>query len=168
MTRRSLRGYFLLQNQDGSEKKFFEFDAFISYAEEDVDFAHEALKTKVQNKYPTAKLCYHSEHFLPGRSIPESIVNAVNCSRKTVCVLSEHFLVSEWCIYEFKMANLEKIYKRGDQDSLLILMLGSINLERVPVDIMTYLKSRSYIEVPKNVNESDDFWNHIISAIMEE
>ncbi|KAK3085929.1 hypothetical protein FSP39_010899 [Pinctada imbricata] len=168
MTRRSLRGYFLLQNQDGSEIKCFEFDAFVSYAEEDTHFGHDTLKSKVLSKYPSAKLCYHKEHFLPGRSIPESIVNAVNCSRKTVCVLSEHFLASEWCIYEFKMANLEKIYKRCDQNSLLVLKFGNVNLDSLPADIMIYLKSRSYMEIPYKIDDSDGFWDLIVNAIMDE
>ncbi|KAK3086040.1 hypothetical protein FSP39_012518 [Pinctada imbricata] len=127
-----------------------------------------ALKSKVQSKNPAAKLCYHKEQFIPGSDVAENIVNAVNCSRKTVCVLSEYFLASEWCIYEFKMANLEKIYKRGDQNSLIILMLGSINTDCVPADIMTYLNSRSYLEVPSNIDEFDVYWDHIISVVIDE
>ncbi|KAK3086921.1 hypothetical protein FSP39_025483 [Pinctada imbricata] len=168
MTRRSLRGYFTLQDTKGSARKYYEFDAFISYAEEDSEFSYNTLKSEILNLDPSVRLCYHQEHFVPGSNICENIVNAVHCSRKTICVVSKHFMESQWCKYEFNMAHMEKIHNRGDQNSLLFLMLGDIKSDYVPATMMVYLQSESYLKVPGNKEDSVTFWNHVYNAIIEE
>ncbi|KAK3085566.1 hypothetical protein FSP39_005396 [Pinctada imbricata] len=168
LTRRSLRGYFNRQNGTGNRRKYFEFDAFISFAEEDRTFAFECLTSEILDRQPSLKLCYHHIHFLPGSGIAENIVNAVHNSRKTICVLSKHFLVSEWCLYEFNMANFEKIYNRGDENSLIILILGHVSYDRIPVTMMSYLQSTSYIEVPEENDDRRVLWNNICDAIHDD
>ncbi|GIY34090.1 protein toll [Caerostris extrusa] len=92
-----------------------EFDAFISFSHRDQDFAiTELIKVKIfygfpglssffsfagiEEKVPDIRLCLHYKHFLPGEYIQENIVRAVECSKRTVLVLSRNFLESEWCL----------------------------------------------------------------------
>ena len=39
-----------------------------------------------------------------GTSIMENITEAIYGSRKTICVISRHYLESEWCSREIQMA----------------------------------------------------------------
>ncbi|CAL8303110.1 unnamed protein product [Arctogadus glacialis] len=50
------------------------------------------------------RLCLHHRDFQPGRSIMENITEAIYGSRKTICVISRHYLESEWCSREIQMA----------------------------------------------------------------
>ena len=40
----------------------------------------------------------------PGKPIIENISDAIYGSRKTICVISHHYLESEWCSREIQMA----------------------------------------------------------------
>ena len=41
---------------------------------------------------------------LKGKPIIENITDAIYSSRKTICVISRHYLQSEWCSREIQIA----------------------------------------------------------------
>ncbi|XP_046579574.1 toll-like receptor 4 [Haliotis rubra] len=86
------RGYLLVKE----EEEEFEFDAFISYADEDRGLVVRNMRQRLE-EMQGLKLCIHHRDFLVGEAIAANILNAVKSSRKTVIVLSRHFLKSYWC-----------------------------------------------------------------------
>ena len=94
-------------------KDTFIFDAFISYAEEDGDFAVNESIAQLED-LRGLQLCLISKRdFRPGTEIAANITEAITKSRKTIIVLSENSLHSNWCMFEFNMARMESIYIHG-------------------------------------------------------
>jgi len=71
-----------------------DYDAFLSYAEEDEDCASlvlEALETDAG-----LRCIVHTRDFEAGATIMDNIVRAVSLSRCTVLVVSKDYLKSQW------------------------------------------------------------------------
>ncbi|XP_027003638.2 toll-like receptor 21 [Tachysurus fulvidraco] len=99
------------------------YDAFISYNSADEEWVMEELLPNLEGS--GFRVCLHHRDFEPGRNIVDNIVAAVYNSRKTVCVVSQNFLRSEWCSLEIQLAS----YRLFDemQDVLLLVFLESIH-----------------------------------------
>lgn len=99
------------------------YDAFISYNSADEDWVMEQLLPNLEGS--GFRLCLHHRDFEPGRNIVDNIVAAVYNSRKTMCVVSQNFLRSEWCSLEIQLAS----YRLFDemQDVLLLVFLEYIH-----------------------------------------
>lgn len=53
------------------------------------------------------RLCLHFRDWTPGDWIPDQIVQSVDKSRRTVIILSKHFVDSVWSRLEFKAAHAQ-------------------------------------------------------------
>ncbi|XP_017561575.1 toll-like receptor 21 [Pygocentrus nattereri] len=100
------------------------YDAFISYNSADEKWVMEQLLPNLEGNGSVFRLCLHHRDFEPGRNIVDNIVAAVYNSRKTVCVVSQNFLRSEWCSLEIQMASYRLFHEM--QDVLLLVFLESI------------------------------------------
>ncbi|XP_055958219.1 toll-like receptor 4 [Patella vulgata] len=155
------RSYHQIHTQND---EFFEFDAFISYAEDDRLFVDQ-MRLKVEEE-AGLKLCLHNRDFLPSLPIAEGIVTAVKTSRKTVLVMSPEFVESYWCLYEMNMADMES--KHTGRDVLLILLYKNIKRDKIPATVMYQIKSHTYIVYPNtndNPHEMNTFWGKFKQAI---
>ncbi|XP_067658196.1 toll-like receptor 4 [Haliotis asinina] len=140
----------------------FEFDAFISYADEDRRFVVEDVRQILEGRLGL-RLCIHHRDFLVGEAIAANILNAVKSSRKTVIVLSRHFLRSYWCKYEVEMAKMESIY--SGRNTLLVVVLESIPVKDLPSDIVQLMRDDSYVEYTNDREGRELFWQNIERAI---
>jgi Leucine-rich repeat (LRR) protein len=78
------------------------YDVFLSYANEDEAYVTELITWLERDNNFVA--CYHSRNFVLGVSVIENVERAVTRSKRTICYLTDNFLKSEWCIWEFTMA----------------------------------------------------------------
>ncbi|VDH95155.1 Hypothetical predicted protein [Mytilus galloprovincialis] len=111
------------------------------------------------------RLCLHHRDFIAGYEIAENITNAIHNSRKVVCVLSEDFLKSEWCMYEFNIALIERTVARHDHNMVIMLRLGRVHAKNIPLEIMNILKEDTYIEYPENEDDRGIFWDDFADAL---
>ena len=107
------------------EEEECEYDAFISYNSADEEWVVKELVPNLEGNAPSFRLCLHHRDFEPGRYIVDNIVSAVYRSRKTVCVVSQHFLRSEWCSLEIQLASYLLFHELRD---VLVLVF----LEHIP------------------------------------
>ncbi|XP_071502711.1 toll-like receptor Tollo [Diadema antillarum] len=122
-----------------------EFDAFISYSQQDDEFVLRYMVPLLEDKQQQPlSVCLHHRHFLPGECIAANIVRAVARSRRIVLVLSENFLLSEWCMYEFRMAHLQALQERTN--SILIVKLGNFSRESIDPALDAHLRSTTYLD----------------------
>ncbi|XP_049727415.1 toll-like receptor 13 [Elephas maximus indicus] len=103
-------------------EKDFTYDAFVSFTATDEQWVYEELVLALEEGgQPTSKLCLHHRDFEPGVDIFENIQNAINTSRKTLCVVSSHYLHSEWCRLEVQLASIKMFYEHEDVIILIFL-----------------------------------------------
>ncbi|XP_071124657.1 toll-like receptor 4 [Mytilus edulis] len=152
-------GYHRLETED-----HYQFDAFVSYADSDRHFTKDEMVDYLE-KQRDFRLCIHHRDFIAGCGIAENITNAIHNSRKIVCVLSEDFMKSEWCMYEFNIALTESTVSRQGQNMIIMLRLGRIDMKNIPTEILYILKEDTYIEYPENENDRGIFWEDMAESL---
>ena len=162
MAKRGYKGSAHARNID--QRSLFQYDAFISYADEDrVIILKNVISQLEENS--DLKLCIHERDFIPGCDIAENIANAIRDSRRTVCFVSNNYLSSHWCMYEFNMALMERIHARGEDSMLILVLLNNMDSKRAPMSMMEFIQSSTYIEFPEDPTYQSLFWSKLSEAI---
>ncbi|XP_019645565.1 PREDICTED: toll-like receptor 13 [Branchiostoma belcheri] len=143
------------------EKKF---DAFVSYNHNDRAWVMDELVPHLEDR-EEFRLCLDYRDFVPGAPITDNIVNAIYDSRKTVCLVTEEFLKSEWCEMEVQMAT----YRLFDEqvDVLILVFLEDIPdraLHRYH-RLRRLMCKRTYLEWPKDPQGKALFWERLKEAL---
>ncbi|XP_052873869.1 toll-like receptor Tollo [Anopheles cruzii] len=120
------------------------FDAFVSYSASDEAFVAEELAPSLETGDPAYRLCLHYRDFPVGAYLADTIQQAVESSRRTIMVLSENFLQSEWCRFEFKSAHHAVL--RDRRRRLIVIVLGEVPQKDLDPDIRLYLKTNTYLQ----------------------
>ncbi|XP_071137904.1 toll-like receptor 4 [Mytilus edulis] len=146
--------------QKTHEKKIYSYDAFVSYESNDRSFVHGQLLRKLEND-AGLKLCIHQRDFLPGRDIAENITSAIHDSRKIVVIMSQNYLDSYWCMFEYNMARVESIYSRNKEHILFLVFLQQMSPGSLPLLVLELVQSQSYIEYPNDEYGDTVFWEKL-------
>ena len=136
------------------------FDAFISYSPKDDIFAREILASELENEHIVSgessssddcvmpplgrRVClYHRD--LPGANqfVADTILQATEASRRTILILSENFLKSEWSRYDYK-SGLHQALRVG-RKRLIVILLGDIAPRDLDPDLRLYLKTSTVL-----------------------
>lgn len=127
--------------QDDCEKPF---DAFISYSSKDEAWVAEELAPALEQGENPYKLCLHYREFpVPGGFPGDAIAQAVDASKRTIMVLSQNYIKSEWCRFEFKSAHHNVL--RDRRKRLIVIVLGEVCHKDLDPEICLYLKSNNYL-----------------------
>ncbi|XP_050026248.1 toll-like receptor Tollo [Dermacentor andersoni] len=135
-------GVRVFQRAPAEEEKLF--DAFVSYSKKDEAFVAQILAPELECGSPPYRLCLHYRDLpMAGGYLTDAISEAVESSRRTIVILSEHFLKSEWCRYEFKSAHHEVLH--GCSHRLVVVFLGRVSFRELDPDIRLWLKSSTFL-----------------------
>nr|UZH24403.1 TLR23h [Mugilogobius chulae] len=140
------------------------YDAFVSYNVHDEEWVYRELLPVLEGEQGW-KLCLHHRDFQPGKPIVENITDAIYSSRKTLCVISRHYLQSEWCSREIQMASVRLFDEH--KDVLLLVFLEDLP----PWHLSPYyqmrrlMKKRSYLSWPRAAQSKDLFWHKLRQAL---
>ena len=145
-------------------RRVFEYDAFVSYHNNDVDWVRDELyknldeeggEQNLVDNLARFKLCIHARDFTPGIPIEDNIVRAIETSRKTILVLSKHYLTSGWCEFELQMALMESFDK--GRNLIIVVMLEPLNIEQMSKSVKLLIRRNTYIEWFENTNNKNQF-----------
>ncbi|XP_013192163.1 toll-like receptor Tollo [Amyelois transitella] len=134
------------------------FDAFVSYSSKDEAWVAEELVPMLERGDPSYKLCLHYRDIPMGSYAAENIMQAVETSRRTIMVLSENFIKSEWCRYDFKSAHHQVL--RDRRRRLIVILLGDVPQKDLDQDIKLYLKTNTYLHTSDKL-----FWEKLRFAL---
>ncbi|XP_071126444.1 toll-like receptor 4 [Mytilus edulis] len=143
-----------------SDDEQYEYDAFISYEEEDAAFVHNHLLLNLEED-AKLKLCIHKRDFQPGKDISENITSGIRNSRNVVAILSQTYLESYWCLFEYKMARMESIYVRDRENMFILVSLVDLSAINLPLCVLEKVHNQSYIEYPNDPSANSLFWNKL-------
>nr|WKF20657.1 TLR1 [Paralichthys olivaceus] len=143
-----------------------EFHAFVSYSQHDTDWVHDSLLPNLEGPAGGLRLCLHEKHFVPGKSVVENIINCVEKSRRSVFVLSAHFVKSDWCHYELYFASHQRL-SRGS-DSIVLVLLKPLPQYTIPskyYQLKSMMGRHTYLEWPQDQAKHRLFWANLRAAL---
>ncbi|KAA0191869.1 hypothetical protein HAZT_HAZT003854 [Hyalella azteca] len=141
-------GVRLFYKNDRSEDSSKVFDAFVSYSSKDEVFVTQILAPELERGSPSYKLCLHYRDFPVGAYVTDSILSAVESSKRTVLILSDNFIKSEWMRYEFRSAHHEVLRDRCRR--LIVILLGEVSMGDLDPDLRLYLKTNTWLRLNRN------------------
>ncbi|XP_049302807.1 uncharacterized protein LOC125775845 [Bactrocera dorsalis] len=121
------------------------FDAFISYAHQDADFVNHTLLPQLEQCEPPFRICTHERNWLAGAYIPEQIIESVEQSRRTIIVLSQHFIESDWARMEFRTAHQCSLNE--GRARIIMIKYGEITKsDLLDRELRAYLAMNTYLD----------------------
>lgn len=143
-----------------------EFHAFVSYSQHDADWVHNSLLPNLEGHAGGLRICHHEKDFVPGKTIIENIMTCVEKSRRSVFVLSAHFVKSEWCHYELYFASHQRLAQGSD--SVVLVLLEPLPQYLIPskyYQLKSMMGRHTYLEWPQDRAKHRLFWANLRAAL---
>ncbi|XP_035849708.1 toll-like receptor 2 type-2 [Sander lucioperca] len=158
------------------------FDAFVSYSERDASWVENLLVPELeeprendedsdQRMLRPLTLCLHKRDFLPGHWIVDNIMSAMERSRRTVFVLSENFVQSDWCRYELDFSHFQLFDGNAGGDEAILILLEPLSTDDIPkrfCKLRKLMSSTTYLEWPQDEERTGEFWRSLRHALRGE
>ncbi|XP_066488160.1 toll-like receptor 2 [Tiliqua scincoides] len=142
------------------------YDAFVSYSEHDSEWVENIMVQELELSNPPFKLCLHKRDFLPGKWIVDNIIDSMEKSYKTLFVLSEHFVQSEWCKYELDFSHF-RLFDENNDAAILILLepLPEKTIPKRFCKLRKLMNTKTYLEWPRDEDLQQIFWFNLKTAL---
>ncbi|XP_061849855.1 toll-like receptor 2 type-1 [Colius striatus] len=142
------------------------YDAFVSYSENDSDWVENIMVRELEQACPPFRLCLHKRDFVPGKWIMDNIIDSMEKSHKTLFVLSEHFVQSEWCKYELDFSHFRLFDENND--AAILVLLEPIQSQAIPkrfCKLRKIMNTKTYLEWPPGEQQQRMFWENLKEAL---
>ncbi|NXR56289.1 TLR22 protein, partial [Hippolais icterina] len=142
------------------------YDAFVSYSENDSDWVENTMVRELEQACPPFRLCLHKRDFVPGKWIVDNIIDCIEKSHKTLFVLSEHFVQSEWCKYELDFSHFRLFDENND--AAILVLLEPIQSKAIPkrfCKLRKIMNTKTYLEWPAGEEQQQMFWFNLKIAL---
>ncbi|KAF1605982.1 Toll-like receptor 2 type-1, partial [Eudyptes chrysolophus] len=142
------------------------YDAFVSYSENDSDWVENIMVRELEQACPPFRLCLHKRDFVPGKWIVDNIIDSIEKSHKTLFVLSEHFVQSEWCKYELDFSHFRLFDENND--AAILVLLEPIQSKAIPkrfCKLRKIMNTKTYLEWPLEEEQQQMFWENLKGAL---
>lgn len=83
--------------------EFYLYDVFVSYCDKNRDFILDELLPNIEQRQEIS-ICLHERDFQVGLSILENIIACMDRSKCLLLVVSQSFILSQWCQFEMHLA----------------------------------------------------------------
>ncbi|NXY75896.1 TLR21 protein, partial [Glareola pratincola] len=142
------------------------YDAFVSYSENDSEWVENIMVRELEQACPPFRLCLHKRDFVPGKWIVDNIIDSIEKSHKTLFVLSEHFVQSEWCKYELDFSHFRLFDENND--AAILVLLEPIQSKAIPkrfCKLRKIMNTKTYLEWPLEEEQQQRFWENLKGAL---
>uniref|UniRef100_A0A8B9F692 TIR domain-containing protein n=1 Tax=Amazona collaria TaxID=241587 RepID=A0A8B9F692_9PSIT len=121
---------------------------------------------ELEQACPPFRLCLHKRDFVPGKWIVDNIIDSIEKSHKTLFVLSEHFVQSEWCRYELDFSHFRLFDENND--AVILILLEPIQSQAIPkrfCKLRKIMNTKTYLEWPLDEEQQAIFWFNLKTAL---
>lgn len=139
------------------------YDAFVSFTSQDKDFVNTIVNNLEHGQTPY-RLSINYRDVPVAIYEKEAIQKFIESSHRTIIVLSPHYIRSENCMYELKIALHHSVESHGAHQLIIIEMDKQLN----PSDYYVYDDLNAALSSPYTTRISVDekrFWNHMRYAM---
>ncbi|XP_010955488.2 toll-like receptor 4 isoform X1 [Camelus bactrianus] len=144
------------------------YDAFVIYSSQDEDWVRNELVKNLEEGVPPFQLCLHYRDFIPGVAIAANIIQeGFHKSRKVIVVVSQHFIQSRWCIFEYEIAQTWQFLSSRAGIIFIVLQKLEKSLLRQQVELYRLLSRNTYLEWEDTVLGRHIFWRRLRKALLE-
>ena len=148
------------RNGNCSEKK----KLFITYSSQDMDEITSHFIPKLKQHLLSWEVLTYQNDFLPGDSLIESIHKGVWESQAMLVLLTDNYVASHMCRYEFTEAETRTVTDKTFKLIVIVLRNGKSDIEHwinnLPESLETYAKSRVHLYFGEPL-----FWNKLKRAL---
>lgn len=98
-------------------------------------------------------------------------MNSMERSRRTIFVLSENFVRSDWCRYELDFSHFWLFEGDAGRDPAILILLEPLSKDDIPkrfCKLRKLLSSTTYLEWPQEEERVEEFWRSLRQALREE
>ncbi|KAJ8706365.1 hypothetical protein PYW08_010991 [Mythimna loreyi] len=151
------------KNEVVDDNTIFNYDVFVSYCNEDRGWVLDHLLPHMEQEC-SISACLHERDFLVGLSILENIVSCMDRSRSIMLILSQQFLLSQWCQFEMHLAQHRLLETR--REDLTLILLEEIPRRLRPNTLHYLMLTKTYIVWPKDEAERPIFWKRLKKTLI--
>ena len=148
------------------EMEQLQYHAYVAYNEEsafdDTWVTNDLLPNMEEGPEPL-RLCIKNRDFVPGHSITDSTNDDIHQSRKTILVLSQNFVNSNWCYHEMQMAQMR--FLDDNLDVLVLVLLDDIPENKITLSLRLLLCKKEYLRWPNDRAGQRLFWQRLKQEI---
>ncbi|KAK2163172.1 hypothetical protein LSH36_84g05051 [Paralvinella palmiformis] len=123
---------------EGEEK---EYDAFFSYSDDNQDWVLPLIRDLERRGF---RILFHRRDFHGGTPITVNVENAIDRSKRTVCVVSAAFVESNICMWEFDTAL--SLIVRGNGSRLVVIKYEEVEPTSLPRSVYYYMTRYAYVD----------------------
>ncbi|XP_073527992.1 toll-like receptor 5 [Phyllobates terribilis] len=174
------RGYFFglykeltksLLGEKPREEKTFKFDAYLCYARKDFPWVENVFIRNLDSDYGEQNrfdLCFEERNFIPGEDHIVNIRDAIWNSKKTICIVTKHFLQDGWCVEAFNYA--QSRYFTELKNVLIMVVVGSLSQYQLKKykPIRAYIHRCEYLTWPEDDQDVEWFLSRLSYNILRE
>ncbi|KAG9484564.1 hypothetical protein GDO78_010118 [Eleutherodactylus coqui] len=157
--------------EEPPEEKTFKYDAYLCYATKDFTWVENVFIKNLDSDYCDRnrfKLCFEERNFMPGEDHIINIRDSIWNSKKTICVVTKHFLNDGWCVEAFNYA--QSRYFTELKNVLIMIVVGSLSQYQLRKykPIRAYMQRCEYLTWPEDDQDVDWFLSRLCYKILRE
>lgn len=169
LTRMALLRNGITRRPTNETPRNYEYDAFVSYSNEDRNFVTR-LVAMLENYDPFLKLCVYERDFKIGTVISENVLESLSKSRKTLLIISNSYVQSQWCCWEAQVAENYRLFFQNEygelvNDTVVMVKLGPVSKLHMTPMLKYLMKTRIYLQWDSDENKQKVFWDKLRKAL---
>lgn len=160
-----LRVRMFLRRHKAPDEDGYQYDAFVAYSSLDTEWVTTDLYRRLK---PDFNICLYDKDFVPGVSISDNIINAIDSSRKVIFVVTRNLLESSWGNYEMEMTRIHA-FQKGRDNMIIIIIKDNLTIAEMPRVLQSIWWK--IVCLVWNDNPADEalelFWSKLKNAVSE-
>ncbi|KAM4043080.1 toll-like receptor 5 [Anomaloglossus baeobatrachus] len=157
--------------EKAQDEKTLKFDAYFCYARKDFPWVENVFIKNLDSDYGERNrfdLCFEERNFIPGEDHIVNIRDAIWNSKKTICVVTKHFLQDGWCVEAFNYA--QSRYFTELKNVLIMVVVGSLSQYQLKKykPIRAYIQRCEYLTWPEDDQDVEWFLSRLSYKILRE